>query len=241
MKQSNKHFSNLALIQFSKGFQAAIPIIIGYIPTAISFGIVSTENNLSEISAVLMSAAVHAAASQFMAVAMLSKGVPILEIVIATLFINLRHIVMNLSLLPKLHNLSGSEKALISLGITDETFAVASLTKDSDIRSVSGMAGLVISAFLAWVIGTVLGVWLAEFIPQTVSGGVSVALYAMFIALLVPALKQKPQCLLVVGVAIVTKVLLQNSFSLGWSLVIATILGSFVFPFVERKGIVYER
>ncbi|BAY44934.1 inner membrane protein YgaZ [Scytonema sp. HK-05] len=223
-------------MQFRKGLQAAIPIVIGYIPIAVSFGIISTEKQLSVTASVFMSATVYAGASQFMAVSMLSVGTPIFEIVITTLFMNLRHIIMNLSLLPQLHGMSGTKKALFSLGITDETFAVASLTKDNDIRTVPGMAGLIMFSFLAWVGGTMLGSWIALFIPEVISRGMSVALYAMFIAVLVPALRQNGKYLLVVTAAIAINAVLQNFISSGWSLVIAIVLGSFLSPFLERKG-----
>jgi len=88
-----------SLTQFRKGFRAAIPIIIGYIPIAVSFGIISAESDLPVMIAVLMSATVFAGASQFMAVGMLSMGTPILEIIIAvvvnsndTIFNNLKEI-----------------------------------------------------------------------------------------------------------------------------------------------------
>ncbi|QSJ15215.1 AzlC family ABC transporter permease [Nostoc sp. UHCC 0702] len=224
------------LTQFCKGLQAAIPIVIGYIPIAVSFGIISTEKQLSVAASVLMSATVYAGASQFMAVSMLAAGTPFLEIVIATLFMNLRHIVMNLSLLPQLHGMSDTNKALFSLGITDETFAVASLIKDNDIRTVPGMTGLIMFSFLAWVSGTILGSWIALFLPHVISRGMSVALYAMFIALLVPALRQNRKYILVVAAAIIINAVLQNFISSGWSLIIAIVLGSFFSPFLERKG-----
>src|SRR5690625_3197046 len=108
-----------------------LPIILGYFPVAIAYGVLAKQAGLSLFELTSMSVLVYAGASQFMAVNMLMVSAGWIEIVIATFVLNFRHFIMNLSLMNKWQHLSTSSKLPLSLGVTDETFAVASMEADN--------------------------------------------------------------------------------------------------------------
>src|SRR5699024_1056757 len=104
-----------------------IPIMLGYLPIAITYGVLAKQTGLSLLEITMMSIFVFAGASQFMAVNMIGVGAGIMEIVTATFVLNFRHFVMSLSLMNRMRHINISKKAPISLGLTDETFAVSAL------------------------------------------------------------------------------------------------------------------
>ena len=168
-----------------KGLSSAAPIAIGYVPIAIAFGVIARQAGLPFVETVLMSMMVFAGASQFMAVQMATAGALGMEIIVATLVLNFRHFVMSLSLMDRLRDAPLLTKAGLSFGITDETFAVASMDEQGQDTPLhpAYMAGLILLAYGSWVSGTVIGALFAQVIPPAISDSMNIALYAMFIGL----------------------------------------------------------
>lgn len=221
---------------FFKGTRYSIPIVLGYLPIAVSFGAVAKISAFDPAASILMSATVFAGASQFIAMGMFSKGVGILQIILATFVVNLRHIVMSFSVLPLTRQLTVPKKLLLFLGITDETFAVVSLSRDPGVRSAWGMAGLILPSYFSWVAGTALGIYLASFMPEEVRASMSVAIYALFIALLLDALLDDRKYFFVVAMSIAMNMTLVHFMSSGWSLIIATVVSPLIFVLVREGG-----
>ncbi|SFJ15264.1 AzlC family ABC transporter permease [Thermoflavimicrobium dichotomicum] len=224
--QSKKH-------EFSKGMMAAMPLVIGYLPIAVAFGVMAQQMGLSVWQAVCMSALVYAGASQFMAIGMIAAGTGMIEIVFATFVLNFRHFVMGLSLMNRLKDFSTKWKIVISSGITDETFAVASLTKGQ--MHPFYIAGLVSTAYFTWVLGTLCGGLLANMIPPSISTSMSIALYAMFIGLLVPAIRGKWKLGMIAVISMGLNSLFSLFLSSGWSIILATIIGSSIGIFFGQE------
>lgn len=109
---------------FYQGVKRALPVAIGYLPIAITFGVVAKSAELPSIMIVLMSIMVFAGASQFVAVNLIASGAGILGVIITIFFVNLRHILMSATTSEKLKNQSKGWLALISFGITDESFSI---------------------------------------------------------------------------------------------------------------------
>ncbi len=210
---------------FARGLRAALPVMLGYFPIAVSFGIVARDGGLPLWLAALMSVIVYAGASQFAAVAMLRLGAPVPEIVLATFFLNLRHFVMNLSLLPRLPARRGGRAAL-ALGVTDETFAVASFHKDERVRSLPGMAGLVVGAWAAWWSGTIAGGLAADAMPRLLTEAMGVMLYGLFIGLLVPAVRAVPKGLVAAVAAMAVNWAAVQAIPPGWAMIAAILAGA---------------
>lgn len=222
---------------FLAGLRASFPVVVGYLPIAFSFGLVSHEGGLPLWAAALMSMAVYTGAGQFAAVSMLGMGTPALEIVVAVLFMNLRHIVMNLALLPKLAARSLGLRSLISVGVTDETFAVAMFSPDAEVLTPAGMLGLNLGAWSSWWMGSVAGAWAAGQVPKSINDAMAVMLYGLFIGLLVPAVRGKTGGLVVALGAMAVNLLARQALPPGWALVAAILLGAgltFLMPETEE-------
>ncbi|ABR47424.1 AzlC family protein [Alkaliphilus metalliredigens QYMF] len=226
-----------ALDDFKTGFKKALPIIIGYFPIAISFGVIASQSGLSLFHMTFMSLVVYAGASQFMAANMLMMGALGIELIIATFILNFRHFIMSFSLMKTLNTLPKSWKTPLSLGVTDETFAMISLLSKQEDQPISHhmTLGIMLGSYISWVIGTFFGGLLGMFIPAMISDSMSIALYAMFIALLVPAITDQWK----VGIVAAASGLFCWFFSLflgsGWAIVFATLIGSFIGSFLTLE------
>lgn len=175
---------------FRSGMRAGIPVAVGYIPIAIAFGLLAKSFEMPNAITLAMSLFIFAGASQFIGVQLIMAGSMYWEIVLTTFILNLRHFLMSASLSQRLETTSNRFLAALAFGVTDETFSVAS-TRNEATRG-HFVLGLNMIAFLAWNVGTWIGVFLAFGLPATIQASMGIALYAMFIGLLVPSLTRKP-------------------------------------------------
>lgn len=218
---------------FFAGVQAGLPIAVGYLPLAVSFGVLAVQSPLSVTQSVLMSVIVYAGASQFMAVNMLLLGAVGAEVVLATFVVNFRHFIMSMSLARRWVRQPKWVQALLSLGVTDESFAVASMAARELTARPSFMSGLMLCAYGAWVSGTALGGLLSFLIPPALGSRMVIALYAMFIALLVPSVRRSWAVLAVAASGAFLNTVLRPVLGTGWSIIaaasVAALLGVWLF------------
>lgn len=228
--------------EFVNGLNSALPICLGYIPVAVTFAIISQTQGIPNFIIILMSVLVFAGASQFAAVGMLSTGSIMSEIILATFVLNLRHLIFSASLSRRLEKDLGSVwAALIAFGVTDESFATASL-QACDILPRYYLIGLNFAAYAAWVGGTGAGLFLSTLLPQLIKNSLGIALYALFIGLLIPAVRISRPAGTVMVLALATSSILfwvpgLNTIPTGWRIILSTTLtagfGALAFP-VER-------
>ncbi|WP_212924547.1 AzlC family ABC transporter permease [Oceanobacillus sp. J11TS1] len=212
-----------------EGVMTGLPIMFGYLPIAITYGVLANQIGMSMGEIVFMSVAVYAGASQFMAVNMIALGTGALEIILATFVLNFRHFILNLSILNTWRPLNLKWKIPLSLGVTDETFAVASMNKERAKEAHAGMfyTALLLVAYVSWVVGSFIGVLLGEVIPPALSQSMGIALYAMFIALLIPSVKKERRVGLIAIVAMfIHFICIQLGMSTGWAIIMGTIFGA---------------
>lgn len=169
------------------GAVRAVPIILGYLPIGMAFGVLASTAGLSIYSALAMSVFVFAGSAQLIAVGLIDTGAGIAAITITVFLVNLRHLLMSASLAPHLRYLRPWQQALFSYEITDESFAIHSVYFRKKGRPPKAeLFALNHSAHLAWIAGTLLGAWVGVRLTfDTEVFGVDYALPAMFIALLV--------------------------------------------------------
>ena len=175
---------------FWRGFRSGVPIIVGYVPIALAFGVLAKTGGIPLWGAALFSGVIFAGASQFMALALLGGGAGTGEIVLATFLVNFRHFLMSASLASRLPALKGYLRPLLAFGVTDEVFSLASLREEPP--SAAEVLGLEAAAYSSWVGGTLLGFLLGEFLGETLRASLGIAIYAMFVGLLVPAVRRLP-------------------------------------------------
>lgn len=220
--------------QFRQGIQAGVSIAIGYAPIALTYGLLAKTTGLSMAETVLMSLIVFAGASQYIALNLLALGTSAFEIILTTFIVNIRHFLMSTALNEKSDESDGLlKKAGYAFGLTDETFSVAA-TKQGTVTA-GYMFGLNLTAYSSWVICSGLGHLFGASLPQTLQESMSVALYAMFIGLLVPSMKgaRKVIYLAVVAACFNSIFSVTEALSSGWSIVVSTLISSFLIEFIE--------
>ncbi len=224
--------------QFKIGVKSGIPIALGYLPIAITFGILSVQAGLTPALATGMSIWVFAGASQFIAVNLLQSHVPFIEIILTTFILNLRHLLMSTALSRRLTS-NTLISSLLAFGITDETFVVATVDEEQQQIKASYFFGLALTSYSGWVLGTFLGSYFSTVIPANFAVGMSVALYAMFIGLLIPSMKKSWQISFIAilsGIFSWVLSLLLPQLSSGWTIIIATLVATTVgFLLPEQK------
>ncbi len=167
-----------------------LAILFGYFSIAVAFGVSGRSIGLSAVAVASFSVFVFAGASQFMAVTLLAQGAGAFSIILATLVLNSRHLVMSMSLRGRLTG-SRIPRAILAFGITDEVFgATATIPGDIDDTALLTTEAL---AYAGWVGGSVAGFIAGGFLPDVVERSMGVALYAMFVALIVPPILRFPR------------------------------------------------
>lgn len=217
--------TSLSMIQ--KGMAKGFPIVLGYLPIAVTYGVLAKQAGMTMVEVVLMSVLVFAGASQFMGANMIALGAGAAEIIIATFVLNFRHFVMSFSFMNRTRGIGIRWKAPLSLGMTDETFAVSSLHTEEAKKEHGAFfyASLILTAYLSWIFGSFLGGVLGEVIPEVLSQSMGVALYAMFIGLLVPSVKKEFKVGMIAIIAMLINYICSQFLSEGWAIVLGTLLG----------------
>ena len=208
-----------------RGVMRAGPIVLGYIPIGLTFGVLAQKAGLSNVNALAMSLLVYAGSSQLIAVGLFTANASIPSIILTTFVVNLRHLLLSAALTPHLKRWRKSELAAFAYQLTDETFAVHSAQFSSGAPSKSEVFATNLTAQAGWVTGTWLGVTLGHLITDIQPFGLDYVLPAMFIALLILQIKDHVQ----VGVALLTGVLSVGLLVSGlgrWHVIVATVLGA---------------
>lgn len=219
--------------QFKQGLQSGISIAIGYMPVAIAYGFLAKTTGLSFWETMLMSMIVYAGASQYMALDMIAKSVGMIEIILTTFIVNIRHVLMSASLNEKVEKDRPIKKAIYAFGITDETFSVAAVQKEK--ITTGFMFGLTLIAYSSWVCFSGVGFIVGASLPEVFQEGMSIALYAMFIGLLVPSMKGNWKVVFLAAVAAAfNSVLIGFSIlSTGWSIVCSSLISAILIEGIE--------
>ncbi len=218
-----------------KGVMKATPIIMGYIPVGIAFGLVASNSDVPLLVAVGLSSIVYTGASQFMAVNGIALGMPLIQIIIATLIMNMRHLIMSASVASRLKPESKPFRPLIAFWVTDESYALTSLDKTLEHPMLLGIQG---AAYLSWNVATVIGFFVGDLLPPLLQESMGITLYVLFGILLVPSIKSDRIPLMVAICAGGLNTLLESIGQLesGWNLIIAMLSASlFGYVLSHRK------
>lgn len=217
-----------ARVGLRRGLAAGLPVALGYFPVAVTFGALARQAGLTAAQAVGMSVWVYAGASQFLALQMIQTGAAFSEIVLAALILNFRHFLMSTALAQRLRP-RGPITLLLAHGVTDESFVVAGIEDDRRPLGVAAFGGLALAAHLGWVGGTLTGSLAVALIPARFVDGMAVGLYALFIALLVPAARANWQAAATAAASALGAWALRRlapGLSGGWVLILSTLVVS---------------
>lgn len=230
-------------MDLKKGLKDGIPIALGYFSVAIAFGLMAAEAGCTWFEAMLISITNLTSAGQFAGVTVLAHMGSYLEMALTQLVINSRYALMGISLSQKVDSkFKGIWRALIGYAITDEIFAVA-IGQEGEI-SRSYYVGLMSIPIIGWTAGTVVGAVLGNIMPLIITNALGVALYGMFVAVVVPKARENVHVLAVVAVTLVISSALYyipafDKISAGFAIIIcavaASAIGALLFPVEPEK------
>ncbi len=235
---------------FKRGLKDGIPIALGYLSVSFGFGIMAVNNGISVLAAVVISLTNLTSAGQVAGIAVIAAGGTYIEMALTQLIINLRYALMSLSLSQKLDKkFTFLSRLAVSFGITDEIFAVAS-GKSGEV-SKHYMGGLILLPLFGWTLGTFLGSAAGEILPQRLNAALGIAIYGMFIAIFVPAVKKSKGVFIVVTISVALSCCFKyipffKNISQGFSIIICTliasVIGAIAFPVRENneKAVAYD-
>ena len=220
-------------LNLKNGIVAGIPVFIGYFPIAVTFGLLAASVKITFAETFGFSVIVFAGASQFVGLNMIKSGIGAGEIILTTFLLNFRHFLMSASVSARA-TFRKQIIPFIAFGITDETFSVASMEKGE--LSEQYMLGLNFTAYSGWLAGTAAGFIAGDFLPPVLQESISICLYAMFAAILIPAVRKSFRGGLVALSAGVCNTLLNNFsfFGSGWNIIISIIAASAAGMFLFR-------
>ena len=234
--------------QFLEGIKDGIPIGLGYLSVSFTFGSAAVApgdagNALSVWQAVLISMTNLTSAGQLAGLQIMLYGGTLIEMAISEFIINLRYSLMSISLSQKVNRkFKGIYRWLLGFGITDEIYAVAILHKGEVSRSY--FLGLMTIPYIGWSLGTFLGALSGNLLPAIVCSALGLAIYGMFIAIIIPPMKKSRSTLMVVCIAIILSCMFAyvpglNKISVGFSIIIcavaASLIGAIFFPVEDTE------
>lgn len=216
--------------EFIKGCKKGLPIALGYFPVSFSFGILVVSSGLPLGLATLISLTNLTSSGQFAGVSLMLQQSGYMEIALTLLLINARYFLMSLSLSQKIdQKMNTLQRMIISYAITDETFGIASIQKGT--LTFPFMSGFILLPVIGWTSGTLAGEILMNFLPAAIQNAMGIALYGMFIAIIIPSSAKSKPILEVVLISAVVSVMfyyipLFAWLSSGVKLIISTLCGA---------------
>lgn len=222
--QNTPSYSKAA--HYIAGLRAGIPIIFGFIPVGIAYALMARQAGFTPFETIYMSASVLAGASQIMSTGMYAQGAGIAAIILATFLLNLRHLIMSTCVMNKMQPAPVPVKLLAAFGVTDETFALFTTAKEEH-STAAYFLGMVTIAYTSWVGGSAIGALASDFLPAILTASFGIALYAMFIGLLVPSIPGNRRLGLLVVLTAVCNTILTQLMPSSWALIVSTLVCTF--------------
>lgn len=227
---------------FVIGMKKGIPVALGYFAVSFSFGVMASKG-ITPLMATIISATNLTSSGQYAGVKLIFENASYIEILLTVLLINLRYSLMSISLSQRIDpNMNIGKKLLIGFGITDEVYAL-SITSPHKL-TFKYMLGLISLPFVGWVSGTAVGAFGAQFFNQDLLNAMGIALYAMFIAIIIPDARKSKSITIVILIATAISCLFHyvpviNEIGLGFKIIIATVVASLIgaifFPIENDK------
>jgi 4-azaleucine resistance transporter AzlC len=227
---------------FTRGIKAGVPIGLGYFSVSFTFGIIAISYGFTWWQALVISMTTVTSAGQFAGIGMMLQPGQYIAMLISQLTINVRYSFMSISLSQKVERrFRGIYRWLLAFFMTDEIFAVASA--EEEVKR-SFFAGLAVVPYVGWTLGTLFGAVLGNVLPQRLMSALGLAIYGMFVAIVVPEMKRQKPVVWVVIMALVGSCLfhyvpvlsgISSGLAISICALIAAVLGAILFPVEDEK------
>ena len=230
--------------QFLRGLRVGIPISLGYLAVSFTLGITAKNAGMTALQATLTSLLVNASAGQYAAFTMIAANSGYLEIAIMEAVTNARYILMSCALSQKLPATSKLwHRLVIGFNVNDEIFGMA-IAEEEKLNPFYYF-GMMAIAMPGWALGTFLGTSVGNILPPNIVSALSVGLYGMFLAVIIPAAKKSRIILGVVAASMAASFLLEwapltAAIPAGTRTILLTVvissLAAVLFPVKEEPG-----
>lgn len=228
---------------FYKGFKDGLPIAFGYLSVAFAFGMLAVEKGFAFWTPLVISLTSFTGTGQFVGIDLISAGAAFAEVAFTILIVNLRYLLMSLSLSQKISpKMKVWQRLVVAFGNTDEIFAVS--MQQQGMLEFRYMVGLILCSYTGWVSGTAIGAMASAILPMALRSALGIAIYAMFIAIIVPAAKTSKPITRVAVIALLMSCLFSwvpwlNQLSSGWIIIICGVvssaLGAYFYPIYRER------
>lgn len=229
---------------FKKGVRNGIPIALGYFAVAFALGITASKAGLTAFQATLTSLTNNASAGEYAGFTVIAAGSGYIEMAVMQLVANARYLLMSFAMSQKIpQDMKIHHRLLVAFDLTDEIFGI-SIAEPGKLNPYFSYGAFSV-AIPGWSLGTLLGVIMGNVLPANIVSALSVGLFGMFIAIVVPPAKQNKKLLAVVLVSMVTsfafyKIHIFDAISSGTKTIILTVvialLAAIFFPVKEDEN-----
>lgn len=226
---------------YKRGLAAGIPIALGYLSVSFTFGIMAVSYGLAWWQALIISMTTVTSAGQFAGIGIMIHPGQYFQMLISQITINIRYSFMSISVGQKADSrFKGLSRWILGFMMTDEIFAVA--TQEESV-SRSFFAGLATLPYIGWALGTLFGAILGSILPERLMSALSLAIYGMFVAIVVPEMKKSRPVVLVVILAILLSCMFYyvpflSTISSGITITVvavaAAVIASLLFPVMDE-------
>lgn len=226
-----------AVNEFARGLRAGVPIGMGYLSVSFTFGIMAVSYGFTWWQALVISMTTVTSAGQFAGISVMLHPGHYIEMLLSQLTINVRYSFMSISLSQKAdRKFRGIYRWLLGFFVTDEIFAVA--VTEEEVRR-SFFAGLSTVPYIGWSLGTLIGALLGNILPARLMSALSLAIYGMFVAIVVPEMKRKKEVVFIVAAAFAASCLfyyvpllkgISSGLAISICAVAAAAMGAVLFP-----------
>ena len=226
---------------YLKGIKDGMPIFMGYLAVSFTFGIQARMQGLTVFQSGLLSWTNVTSAGQFAGLTSIATQAALLEVIFTQFMINSRYMLMSSALSQKISPATPFYKrALMAAGVTDEVFGL-SIAYPGELKPIYTY-GLMTSAIPGWVLGTVLGVISGNFLPTRALSALSIALYGMLIAVIIPPSKKQNLLKGIIAISMISSFLFSvlpvlKEISAGLRLILLTLVitsaAAYFFPIKE--------
>ncbi len=217
----NKYFIN--------GVKESYPIVLGYLPIGIAFGVLASSVGISPWGVLFISLVLFAGSAQFITVSMLASLAGGVSIIMTIFVVNFRHFLMSSAYSKYFKNEKNRTLAFMAFFVTDESFAIGinKARYDEESFNKDYLLGVELTGYISWAAFTTIGAMLGGFIPDFRVLGLDFALPAMFIGLLALLIKSKKDllaCVLAGALAVILTLTPLKSYSVIISSIVVSLL-----------------
>ncbi len=215
------------LFWFKKGLKDGIPIALGYFAVSFTLGIMAKKAGLTAVQAMLAAALTNASAGGYAGFAVIAASGGYIEMAITQLIVNARYLLMSCALSQKLSpKISTLHRFLVAFDVTDEIFGI-SISVDGELNPYYNYGAMAV-AIPGWATGTFFGVLMGNILPASIVSALSVGLYGMFLAIIIPPARKNKiiASLVVISMTlsfIFSRLSVFSSISSGMKVIILTV------------------